>query len=248
MVDFVKTGIAGLDDILKGGFRRNMSILITGPPGTCKTIMALQYIYYGAKNYKEKGIFITTEERLSDLRFYAKTLGMDIEKYEKEGSIILIEKAVSTLRGGIMSMEGLLSLIKKNKIKRIALDSIIFFEYLYPHEVEKEKTEFRRQVLMFIQQLKNEDTTFLTVSERSITDLDKLEYDELDFVFDAFIMATRVRKGAYFERLISVIKVRGHEHSLDIYPMTVGEGGVKILTNETPFSLVEKEEISRKSK
>ena len=51
-VEKIKTGIEGLDKVLKGGLRRNSSMLITGAPGTGKTIMALQFIYYGAKNYQ----------------------------------------------------------------------------------------------------------------------------------------------------------------------------------------------------
>ena len=58
MVERIKTGISGLDQVLKGGLRKNSSILITGAPGTGKTIMALQFIYYGAKNYNENGIIV----------------------------------------------------------------------------------------------------------------------------------------------------------------------------------------------
>ena len=63
-VELIKTGISGLDQVLKGGLRRNSSILVTGAPGTGKTILALQFIYYGAKDYNENGIFISTEESL----------------------------------------------------------------------------------------------------------------------------------------------------------------------------------------
>ena len=55
MVERIKTGVNGLDRVLKGGLRKNSSILITGAPGTGKTILALEFIYYGAKNYNENG-------------------------------------------------------------------------------------------------------------------------------------------------------------------------------------------------
>lgn len=241
MADKVKTGIKGLDEITNGGFRRNMSILITGSPGTGKTIAALQFIYAGAKDYKENGLFISTEENLDEVRGYSKNLGMDLEKYEKKGSLILYEKSVSTLKGGIVSIDGLLALVKKNKIQRIALDSIIFFEYMYSKDAGN-RMEFRRQVVMFIQQIKKAGVTFMTIAERSVTDLDRIEYDILDFIFDAIILVARARRGAYFERLISVIKVRGQEHNLDVYPLKIGNGGITILTDQTPFSLVDKEE------
>ena len=84
--------------------------------------------------------------------------------------------------------------------------------------------------------------TFLVVSERSITDFDRLEYDMMDFVFEGIIMLSRIRKGSYFERVVTVAKMRGQDHSLDVYPLTIGPGGMKVLHDQTPFSLVEKEE------
>ena len=240
-VELIKTGIPGLDQVLKGGLRRNSNLLITGSPGTGKTIMALQFVYYGAKDYNENGLFITTEENLDDIRTFAKNLGMDIAALEKQNKLFFIQKPISTLKGGLVSVKGLVDFIKKNDVKRVALDSLIFFEYLYP-KFDGNKMEFRRQVLIFIHQMKKAGVTFLTVSERSITDLDRLTYDMMDFLFEGFIVLSRIRKGSYFERVLTVAKVRGQDHSLDVYPVTIGHDGFKILHEQTPFSLVEKEE------
>ncbi len=236
-IEKIKTGIPGLDLVLKGGLRKNSAILLTGSPGTGKTIMALQYIYNGAKKYGDSGLFISTEEKLDDLRSYAKELGMDIVALEKQGKILLYEKPLPLLKGGISSIDGLIDAIKKRKIKRVALDSIIFFEYLYP-KFEEDTIEYRRQVLLFLHKLKEVGVTFLTVSERKITDLDRLDYDILDFVFEGFILTSRIRKGSYFERVLTVAKIRGQDHSLEVYPLSIGKGGVRILSDQVPFSLV----------
>ena len=240
-VERIKTGIEGLDSVLKGGLRKNSSILVTGAPGTGKTIIAMQFIYYGAKNYDENGIFITTEENLEDIRNFAAELGMDLRAMEKKGKIVLVEKPITMMRGGIESVKGLTDLIKKRDIKRVALDSLIFFEYLYP-KINSHVMEYRRQVLIFMQKMKKAGVTFMAVSERKITDLDRLEYDMMDFVFEGFIVLSRIRKGSYFERVLTVSKIRGQDHSLDVYPITIGKGGLRILHDQTPFSLVEQEE------
>ncbi len=248
MTEKIKTGVSGLDQVLKGGLRKNSSILITGAPGTGKTILALQFIYYGAKKYNENGIFIATEDSLSDLRKNTKNLGMKFEDLEKKGKIFLIEKPLASLKGGIMSIKGLLDLIKKKNIKRVALDSLIFFEYLYPR-FDHNRMEFRRHVLMFMQKMKRAGVTFMTVSERRVTDLDRLEYDMMDFVFEGFIILSRIRKGSYFERVLTVAKIRGQDHSLDVYPITINDNeGLRILQDQVPFSLVEKEEKEEKFK
>ncbi len=244
-VERIKTGVPGLDHVLKGGLRRNSNILITGAPGTGKTLLALEFVYYGAKDYNENGIFITTEESIEVLDQSAKNLGMDLQGMIKQGKVYVVQKPIATLKGGLASVKGLLDAIKKYNVKRVALDSLIFFEYLYPR-FDGNKMEFRRQVLMFMQQMKDTGVTFVVVSERSVTDFDRLTYDMMDFVFEGIILLSRIRRGSYFERVLTVAKLRGQDHSLDVYPITIGPDGLKILYDQTPFSLVEKEQAEFK--
>jgi len=58
-----KTGIKGFDELVQGGFPEGSSTLITGSPGTGKSIFGLQYIYNGAVKYKERGLYLTFEQR-----------------------------------------------------------------------------------------------------------------------------------------------------------------------------------------
>ena len=245
MAELIKTGVPGLDQVLKGGLRKNCNILVTGAPGTGKTLLGLEFVYYGAKDYNENGMFITTEESLEVLNQSGKNLGMDIQSMVDKGKLFIIQKPIVTLKGGLTSIRGLLDAIKKYNIQRVVLDSLIFFEYLYPR-FNGNKMEYRRQVLMFLQQMKKAEVTFMVVSERSVTDFDRLEYDMMDFVFEGIILLSRIRKGSYFERVLTVAKIRGQDHSLDVYPVTIGHDGLKVLHDQTPFSLVEKEEAGFK--
>ena len=241
-LELIKTGVPGLDHVLKGGLRKNSNVLVTGAPGTGKTIIALQFIYYGAKDYNENGIFISTEENLEVINQTAKNLGMDLKSMQEQNKIFFVQKPIATLKGGLFSIKGLLDAIKKNNIKRVALDSLIFFEYLYPR-FDGNRMEYRRQVLIFMQALKKAGVTFLAASERPVTDFDRLTYDMMDFVFEGIIVLSRIRKGSYFERVLTVAKIRGQDHSLDVYPISINDNeGLKVLYDQTPFSLVEKEE------
>ncbi len=51
----VKTGIAGLDIVLDGGFLRGATVLVQGLPGAGKTTLGLQFVYYGVTQCEEPG-------------------------------------------------------------------------------------------------------------------------------------------------------------------------------------------------
>ena len=58
----VETGITGLDTMLRGGYPEGRMILITGGPGTGKTIFCSQFLHYGAAERGEKTVFISLDE------------------------------------------------------------------------------------------------------------------------------------------------------------------------------------------
>jgi len=60
-MDRTKSGIPGIDELLEGGFPRGSNVLLSGGAGTGKTIMGMQYLYNGAVNYDEPGLFVTLE-------------------------------------------------------------------------------------------------------------------------------------------------------------------------------------------
>lgn len=230
----ITTGIKGLDQICKGGIRANSSILVTGVPGAGKTIFGLQFVYGGAKN-GEAGLIITTEETVDSIRINAKTLGMDFEKYEKNGLITIVEQKV--FGGKIISMEAPMNVIRKKKIKRVVLDSLNVFEYIFKSGSE----DYKRGLLQFISDLKEVDITFLAVTDRATTSFDSFHYKPEDSLFEGMVVLTKIRKSSSFERCLHVAKLRGQEHGLDIYPFCIGKGGITVYPKEIPFSLAENE-------
>src|SRR5215467_5784339 len=76
----VTTGIAGLDPLVEGGFPRGRSNLVTGEPGTGKTIFSLQFLVEGLSR-GEKGIYVAADEGPMDILEQAASLGWDLEKH-----------------------------------------------------------------------------------------------------------------------------------------------------------------------
>lgn len=85
----VTTGIAGLDRLLEGGYPKGRSILITGEPGTGKTIFALQFLVEGL-THGEKGIYVAADEGPSDIIEQAASLGWDIERHVERKELAIL--------------------------------------------------------------------------------------------------------------------------------------------------------------
>jgi circadian clock protein KaiC len=234
MKKLIETHIPGLDEILKGGLREGNAVLVTGPPGTGKTILCLQFILEGAKNGKP-GIYMTSEETVDDIRGYAESLGYDIKKLEKEGLVTLVHQPISTKK--LMTIAMPINVIIKKKIKRVVLDSITLLKY----GNISEDTQYRKEILDFVTSMKETGVNLMGISEKSISNIDNLHYDPEDFLFDGLLILTKIRKGASYEHTIHISKMRGQDHAVDIFPFKINNKGLEIFPKQPPFSLIEKE-------
>lgn len=127
----VPTGIAGLDHLLEGGLPKGRSILVTGDPGTGKTIFALQFLFDGLKR-GEKGIYVSADESPIDVLEQAASLGWDLEARveAKELAILNAGTYLSALPGAgkerqidVQKAVGdLASFVSQTGAKRLVLD------------------------------------------------------------------------------------------------------------------------------
>ena len=228
----ISTGIEGLDQILHGGIGATRSVLVTGVPGTGKTLLGMHFILQGAEA-SEPGLFITYEECESSILQSAQSFGFKLEDHLKSGMITLVNQDVTTK---IMTFKNLIDTIKQRRIKRVFLDSITLFEYTN----SPSNKDTRREILEFIKTMKSLGVTLMGTSEKQTDHLDGLVYSQEDFLFEGLIVLTKIRKGATFERCITVTKMRGQEHLLGIYPFIINPQGMFVYPQQIPFSLIEK--------
>ena len=73
------TGVAGLDDILRGGFPRDRLFLIAGTPGTGKTTLAMQFLLAGIAP-GETCLYVTLSETTEEISNVARSHGWDLSK------------------------------------------------------------------------------------------------------------------------------------------------------------------------
>src|SRR5580698_2636655 len=76
-----RTGIPGLDDVLKGGLIPHRLYLLDGDPGAGKTTLSLQYLLEGVKR-GEKCLYITLSETKEELAAGAESHGWSLAGIE----------------------------------------------------------------------------------------------------------------------------------------------------------------------
>ncbi len=120
-IERVKTGVPGFDELIDGGIPKGFNLLITGGPGTGKTIFGLQYIYNGAIN-GENGVYVSLETSTDGIKNQAMQFGWDLDKLEKEGKILILRIPMDVVKLDLFS--AINDAIKKINAKRLVFDSL----------------------------------------------------------------------------------------------------------------------------
>lgn len=85
----VPTGVRGLDKLIEGGFPKGRSILVTGEPGTGKSIFCIQFLAEGLTR-GEKGVYVAADEEPSDIIEQGESMGWDLEKYTAKKELLIL--------------------------------------------------------------------------------------------------------------------------------------------------------------
>ena len=234
----LKTGISGLDQVFKGGIRENSSVLISGGPGTGKTIFAMQFLVEGAKT-GQPGLCILYGSEKEGFLEYADSIGVEVRKYVKSGAIFILEQPFLTRK--FMSIAAALELIHTKKIKRVVIDSLTMFAYVH---VQTER-DYRKEIVNFLSNMTK--VTLVATAEGSESNIDGDELKPEYFLFDGILFLNRVRRAASFERVLFIGKMRGQDHLMEIFPFLIGEGGIRVYPDQLPFSLMGMEAKKRLS-
>jgi circadian clock protein KaiC len=123
--DLVRTGIAGLDDILPDGIPRGNVILVEGAIGTGKTTLGVEFVYRGARQFDEPGIIVLFEVSPHKLMRDAAHLGWDLEELERQGRLKIVFTTRDVLRQELQQADSvLLEEAAKIGARRIFVDGV----------------------------------------------------------------------------------------------------------------------------
>jgi circadian clock protein KaiC len=223
--DRVKTGIAGLDEMLGGGFLPQSANLIEGAPGTGKTTMALQFIYNGIIESGESGIVISFEEFPTQYYHDAAQFGWDLKKLEKEEKLKILFSTPATVLDDIDRPDGeITKTIEKLGAKRAIIDSVTHFEPLARNTDELREIE-RRIVSGF----KREGVTVIFVRENdSILGQAASANGKIPFVVDSYVFLHYVEIDSEIQKALTIFKMRGSDHQKDIRKYRCTKKGIEV--------------------
>lgn len=228
----VKTGINGFDELISGGFERESIVLLVGASGTGKTLFGLQYLYKGASEFNEPGVFISFEEDRESLERHALQFGWDFDRLEKENKFRLVEfkphQVTKILEEGGGQIRDALAEVSA---KRVVIDSITAYGLLYRDEYKR-----REKILEFFNLLKRWGVTAVVICEDSPSDVEK-EQNNIGFISDAIVSLYYEHtqdKGVRIHSL-EVLKMRGTKHTNKVCAVIFESDGITVYPDVEVF-------------
>lgn len=219
----IPTGIDGLDTLIEGGFLRGDIILVAGSSGSGKTIFSTQFIYYGAAQYGENGVYATFEEDAKTLKRNMLKFGFDLEKLEQQKAIKVID--LESLKGEGLSanIQFILDALDDIGGKRLVIDSLTAFLTAC-----LEKFEYRALMHLLYKMLKTQEiTTIMTCSVPM--GVATLGIGVEEFVADSLILFENVVDGIELKTKFLIRKMRGTNHSRKYHDVMITDKGLQIL-------------------
>ena len=222
----IQTHIDGFDKLVQGGFPKGSNILLNGAAGTGKTIFSIEFLYNGALNNKEKGIYFTFEEKKNSLFDQAIQFGWDLEKLEKSGKLKVISIGTEDISSDTVS--DMLEIIKNSKTKRVVIDSITTLSFLTPENSingQVSENSVKKFLYTFLTKFKElEDLTVLVISQKDEVVVRALS----EYICDGVINIEYESLGGDFSRNLTIKKMRKTKNDEDLHPLEISPKGIVI--------------------
>ena len=229
MIPKTKTGINGLDLITDGGLPQGRPTLVCGGPGCGKTLFAMEFIVKGATSFNEPGVFMTFEEKTSELIDNVASLGYDLEKLRKNKKIrldyVYIERS-EIEETGSYDLDGLFirleHAIDSIGAKRVVLDTIEnLFSGLDNQGI------LRAELRRLFHWLKEKGVTAIITAEKGDGSLTRHGLEE--YVSDCVILLDHRVIDQVSTRRLRIVKYRGSAHGTNEYPFMIDSDGLSVL-------------------
>lgn len=232
MVNTIKrcaTGISGFDKLCLGGFVQGSTNVILGGPGAGKTTFLLQFLYNGATEYHENGLYISFEPEVEDLYEDASTFGWDFQKLGSAHKIKIIK--LSPKSGIVDIREEIEKMVYKEDVKRICLDPISLLALNM--ERERDVRELIFDLASALKKLKVTtiiaDETVDGTGEPSSLGGNDVKATAIKFLADSVTNLYSMGLGGATDRALRIEKMRRTDHVRGPVAFQINKQGIKVL-------------------
>jgi len=224
----LEMGITGMDDILRGGLPDNCVYVVTGPPGSGKTTLAIQFLLQGVRE-GERCLYVTLSETRREMEKVARSHGWDLsgidfcELVTSENNLGAAAQLTvfnpSELELG-ETTEAMIAAVERHKPKRVVLDSLSELRL-----VAQSTLRYRRQILALKHYFAGRECVVLLLDDESGDRAD----GQLESIAHGVIRLEQLANqyGAERRRL-RVIKLRGVPFRGGFHDFTIRKGGLDV--------------------
>jgi circadian clock protein KaiC len=221
----IATHIEGLDRILNGGIPAERVTLISGGPGTGKSMIGLEFLYRSAAS-GHPCIFLTFEETRKCVIRNALTMGWDLEALETNGMLFIMESRIDPdpQISGEFNLEALRAVLEGKmramKAERIVIDALDMIMRVFEDESRRQNEFFALNKWLKERKI----TAILTIKNSKNKKF--ANYSFLDFMADCVIaLDHRILKQVTTKKLL-VTKYRGSDYLENEHPFFIATGGI----------------------
>ena len=222
------TGVAGLDDILLGGFIPHRLYLIEGMPGSGKTTLGFQFMMEGAR-LGEPVLYVTLSETEDEVAAVAQSHGWSLEgvavrEVIAQGAGLGADEQYTVFHPSEVELSEttsrILEDVERIKPKRIVFDSLSELRLLAANPLR-----YRRQILALKQYFSGLDCTVLMLD-----DLTSAEHDlqVRSIAHGALMLEHSLPTFGGARRRVSVTKYRGSDFRGGFHDYNIGHGGLEV--------------------
>ena len=217
-------GVLSVDKLMDGGIPTGDSLLVTGPTGTGKTILATHFVAEGGKS-GESTVIAVFEEHPERYIARAGELGIDLKSMLDSGLLHVIY-----LRPLDLSVDEALQEIRDRVsatgARRVVIDSLSGFEAALAPTFRQ---DFRESFYRLLVSLTSLGVTVLsTVEIAEATDYLRFSPYNISFLTDDILALRYVELDGELTKVLSIIKMRGSNHSRELRSYRISSSGFQV--------------------
>ena len=215
------SGVPELDDLLGGGPMRGTSTLVTGPAGSGKTTIALQYLDAACRRGEPCTVY-EFDERIGTLIARAKAFNLDLQKHMDDGLLVIEQIDPAEISPGEFAWR-VRAQVTDRQARLIVIDSLNGYMAAMPQE--KQLILQLHELLSYLSQ--QGVVTFLINPQHGLVGSMSTNLN-ISYVADVVMLLRFFEAEGRIRKAVSVLKNRGGPHEDSIRELRIDTHGLRV--------------------